>query len=164
MKFKSSQGFSYQKYLPIFFWIVQVAALILVLSLSQSASDSTLCKQSTWIKMNSSTQPTNYLYRRGKHQSVNFKAKFLHGNIRKGVKNIHLNVRSLYTKMGEVRLLAHKEKPHILGISEAELRKGACHNPGILDHKPRPSTPYFLTTKTPFSSIVLYSTSYSLRS
>ena len=27
--------------------------------------------------------------------------------------------------MGEVRLLAHKEKPHILGISEAELRKGA---------------------------------------
>ena len=30
-------------------------------------------------------------------------------------------------KMFEIRQLAHKEKPHILGISEAELRNGA-HN------------------------------------
>ena len=53
----------------------------------------------------------------------NFRARMLHGNIKKGITNIHLNIRSLYNKMSEVRSLVQKEKPHILGISEAELKK-----------------------------------------
>ena len=36
---------------------------------------------------------------------------------------MHVNIRSLYNKMTEVKNLIQKEKPHILGISEAELRK-----------------------------------------
>ena len=35
---------------------------------------------------------------------------------------MHLNVRSLYNKMSEVRNFIKNEKPHILGISEAELK------------------------------------------
>ena len=53
----------------------------------------------------------------------NFRARMLHGNIKKGIINIHLNIRSLYNKMSEVRNLVQKEKPHILGISEAELKR-----------------------------------------
>ena len=53
----------------------------------------------------------------------NFRARMLHGNIKKGIINLHLNIRSLYNKMSEVRNLIQKEKPHILGISEAELKK-----------------------------------------
>ena len=37
--------------------------------------------------------------------------------------NMHVNIRSLYNKMSEVKNLILREKPHILGISEAELRK-----------------------------------------
>ena len=47
----------------------------------------------------------------------------MHGNIRRGIKNIHVNIRSIYNKINEVKQLVKKEKPHILGISEAELRK-----------------------------------------
>ena len=58
----------------------------------------------------------------GKSETCNFKARYLHGNIRRGVVNMHINIRSLYNKMGEVKNLVKQEKPHILGISEAELR------------------------------------------
>ena len=36
---------------------------------------------------------------------------------------MHLNIRSLYNKMSEVKNMIRNEKPHILGISEAELKK-----------------------------------------
>ena len=62
-----------------------------------------------------------------KKQTLNFKAKMVHGNIKRGILNIHVNIRSLYNKMSEVKNLIVKEKPHILGISEAELKK-ACHS------------------------------------
>ena len=47
----------------------------------------------------------------------------LNGNIKRGIKNMHVNIRSLYNKMSEVKNIILKEKPHILGISEAELKK-----------------------------------------
>ena len=36
---------------------------------------------------------------------------------------MHVNIRSLYNKMSEVKNLIQKQKPHILGISEANLKK-----------------------------------------
>ena len=51
----------------------------------------------------------------------------LHGNIKRGISNMHVNIRSLYNKMSEVKNLIARDKPHILGISEAELKK-SHHN------------------------------------
>ena len=60
----------------------------------------------------------------GANQTVNFKARYLHGNGKKrGIVNIHVNIRSLYNKVSEVKRLVQQEKPHILGISECELKK-----------------------------------------
>ena len=71
-----------------------------------------------------------------KKQTLNFKAKMVHGNIKRGILNIHVNIRSLYNKMSEVKNLIVKEKPHIHGISEAELRK-ACHKKSLqFEQKP----------------------------
>ena len=61
----------------------------------------------------------------------NFKARYLHGNIGRGVKNVHINVRSLYNKVGEVQNFINQEKPHIIGVSEAELLR-AHHSEGAL--------------------------------
>ena len=36
---------------------------------------------------------------------------------------MHVNIRSLFNKISEVKHLILQEKPHILGISEAELKK-----------------------------------------
>ena len=63
----------------------------------------------------------------GRNQTSNFLARYLHGNIKRGVVNMHLNIRSLYNKMAEVKHLVQQEKPHILGISESELRKSSHH-------------------------------------
>ena len=58
-----------------------------------------------------------------KDQTTNKRAKILHGNIKRGIINMHVNIRSLYNKMSEVKNLIQKQKPHILGISEANLKK-----------------------------------------
>ena len=63
------------------------------------------------------------LHRLGANQTSNFKARYLNGNIKRGLINIHVNVRSLYRKMSEIKRLIQQEKPHILGISECELKK-----------------------------------------
>ena len=58
----------------------------------------------------------------------NFYAKITYGNkvpakqIR-GIKNIHLNIRFLQNKMADIQLFVSQEKPHILGLSECEIRK-----------------------------------------
>ena len=58
----------------------------------------------------------------------NFYAKMTYGNkvpskqIR-GIKNIHLNIRFLQNKMADIKLFVSQEKPHILGLSECEIRK-----------------------------------------
>ena len=43
------------------------------------------------------------------------------------ISNIHVNIRSLYNKMSEVKNFILQEKPHILERSETELRK-SYHN------------------------------------
>ena len=58
--------------------------------------------------------------------SVNFQARYKYGNIKenkKGIKNLHLNIRSLSNKMSEVKTIIKEHSPHILGLSECELRK-----------------------------------------
>ena len=55
----------------------------------------------------------------------NFQARYKYGNISKikGLKNIHLNIRSLAQKMTEVKNIIQEQKPHIFGLSECELKK-----------------------------------------
>ena len=43
-----------------------------------------------------------YLIVPSKKESPNFLARMIHGNIRKGLVNMHVNVRSLYNKIGEI--------------------------------------------------------------
>ena len=60
-----------------------------------------------------------------KKDSVNFKARYKFGNPvsrSRGIKNFHLNIRSLVNKISEVKSIVKQHNPHILGISEAELR------------------------------------------
>ena len=61
-----------------------------------------------------------------KKTSVNFQARYKFGNQHqrsKGIKNFHLNVRSLGNKISEIKNIVKQHSPHILGISESELRK-----------------------------------------
>ena len=57
------------------------------------------------------------------NQTKNKQAKIIHGNIKRGIINMHVNIRSIYNKLSEVKNLIHKEKPHILGVLEADLKK-----------------------------------------
>ena len=65
-------------------------------------------------------------YRRwGKKSPRNFWARYLNGNIneRKGIRNSHLNIRSLRYKVFEIKNIFKEQNPHILGLSECELKK-----------------------------------------
>ena len=55
----------------------------------------------------------------------NFYARYINGNGKeiRGVKVLHLNIRSLQNKIGEVKQIVKDHKPHLLGISECELFK-----------------------------------------
>ena len=55
----------------------------------------------------------------------NFQARSLKGNIqkKKGILNMHLNIRSLKNKVYEVKKLLKEHNPHMLGLSECELAK-----------------------------------------
>ena len=62
----------------------------------------------------------------GKKSSMNFLARYKFGNPVKqikGIRNFHLNIRSLGNKMVEIRNLVKQHSPHIFGISECELKK-----------------------------------------
>ena len=121
-KLENSQRIRNQKYLLMSLVVFQASVLLLILS-SLSApwvSGGVELKHRIAVQVWTSTaQPLFQYQRRSKNQSVNFQAKIIHGNI----KTIHVNIRSMFNKMKEVKQLVHKEKPHILGISEAELRK-----------------------------------------
>ena len=71
----------------------------------------------------SSAQQMLHLYVLGKKQTSNFLSKYLHGNIKKGILNLHLNIRSLNTKIVEIKKIVKENTPHIFGLSECELRK-----------------------------------------
>ena len=57
----------------------------------------------------------------------NFLARYTYGNkqSQRGIKNIHLNIRSLSNKVVEVKNIILEQRPHIFGISECELRNHA---------------------------------------
>ena len=54
------------------------------------------------------------LFNLGGNQTVNFRARYLHGNIKRGIINIHVNIRSLYNKVSEVKRLVQQERPIFL--------------------------------------------------
>ena len=60
---------------------------------------------------------------RGRKETSNFLAKYVNGNRRKGILNLHLNIRSLNNKVSEVKKLIKEHSPNIFGLSECELRK-----------------------------------------
>ena len=56
----------------------------------------------------------------------NFWARYTNGNrnsIKKGIYNMHFNVRHLKNKVSEIKNIIKNEHPHILGLSECELKK-----------------------------------------
>ena len=59
-------------------------------------------------------------------QSPNLYARITYGNketTRRGLKNAHLNIRSLKNKMSDIKAVVNSSKPHKFGLSECELRK-----------------------------------------
>ena len=61
----------------------------------------------------------------GRKLTTNFKARYTNGNKqnKKGIKNLHLNIRSLSNKVCEIKTIVKEQTPNIFGISECELRK-----------------------------------------
>ena len=58
--------------------------------------------------------------------SPNFRARYTYGNKQQkiaGVKNMHVNIRSLAKKVFEIKNIVQEHRPHILGLSECELKK-----------------------------------------
>ena len=55
----------------------------------------------------------------------NFWARYLHGNtnLRKGIKNMHFNIRSLRYKVFEIKKVVKEQSLNIIGLSETELKK-----------------------------------------
>ena len=59
-----------------------------------------------------------------KKSAPNFQARYTNRNKSgpKGIINMHINIRSLLNKVNEVKLIVKEHKPHIIGISESEIR------------------------------------------
>ena len=60
----------------------------------------------------------------------NFWARYTQGNKqapRRGIMNMHLNIRSLSHKVFEIKNIVKQHHPHIIGLSECELRKQGGH-------------------------------------
>ena len=55
----------------------------------------------------------------------NFQARSTNGNIqrKKGILNMHLNIRSLKHKVYEVKNIIKEHSPHLIGLSECELKR-----------------------------------------
>ena len=62
---------------------------------------------------------------KSRKETNNFKARYVNGNptVKRGIKNMHLNIRSLKNKVFEIKHIIKEHSPHILGLSECELRK-----------------------------------------
>ena len=55
----------------------------------------------------------------------NFYARYVNGNIKnnpKGIKVLHVNIRSLQNKVQDIKKIIQHESPHILGCSECEIK------------------------------------------
>ena len=55
----------------------------------------------------------------------NFLARYTYGNRQstRGIRNFHLNIRSLVNKVSEIKCIIKNHNPHIIGLSECEVRK-----------------------------------------
>ena len=85
-----------------------------------------LCMRTPGVGPTTGWGTTQYCYSLTKKKTVNFIARYVNGNKNsnpRGVKNSHLNIRSLGRKVFEVKNIVKQHSQHILGISEAELRK-----------------------------------------
>ena len=80
--------------------------------------------------LNKNTQPYIFVTV-GHHQTWNFIARMINGNKAHGIINMQINIRSLFNKLSEIKMLVKKENPHILGVTEAELSKN-LHNVNTL--------------------------------
>ena len=70
--------------------------------------------------------PIQYYRSLVKKETANFRNRYLNGNIAsspRGIRNSHLNIRSLAKKVFEVKNIVKENSPHIFGLSECELRK-----------------------------------------
>ena len=67
-----------------------------------------------------------------KKSKPNFIAKYTYGNKqKKGLKNFHLNIRSLKNKIPEVKNIINNDSPHIFGLSEVELFKASVEEKSL---------------------------------
>ena len=92
------------------------------LSLTRSWSSPPAVSRTTW------SGPPEFLNLpqcKGKKLSSNFCARYLFGNIQKGIRNLHLNIRSLSNKVSELKKIVKEHSPHILGLSETELNRNS---------------------------------------
>ena len=81
------------------------------------------CHNPNSIGLNKDMEENNKIIIDDSSKKPNFVAKIVNGNIQRGLFSIHLNIRSLYNKMSDVKNFVKLNKPHILGISETELKK-----------------------------------------
>ena len=127
-KFKMECSNLQKLYLMVFLSISFLAYGYILLQEGCSVNDSSLkINRKTLLQSSLNYEKRGFLnvdFRGiGKRETKNFEMRYLHGNIEKGVKNIHINIRSLFNKMGDIKAIVKKENPHIIGISEAELVK-----------------------------------------
>ena len=60
----------------------------------------------------------------GKKCTSNFLARYKYGNKQeKGIKNVHVNIISLKYKITKVKNIIQEKSPHIIGLSETELKR-----------------------------------------
>ena len=113
---------------------LQFILCALVLTVIGVGSSLLLQRMEKSIKFYSYEKSLNFLstseimnYYNPRNQLVgNFYGRYVNGNgkgLPKGVKVYHLNIRSLYNKVEEVKKITCDLKPHILGLSEVELNK-----------------------------------------
>ena len=71
------------------------------------------------------SQNSNRKDKNREDQMSNFYARYTYGNKTRqnGIKNLHLNIRSLSNKVIEIKKIVAEQNPHILGLSECEMRK-----------------------------------------
>ena len=101
-----------------------VTVLVLLSPVVQNASQ---CSSSTLVSpVSFECSTAAYLYQQEYTPLHEFYARYKFGNVKnspRGIKNCHLNIRSLENKMVDIKNIIKETKPHILGVSEAELKK-----------------------------------------
>ena len=85
------------------------------------------CTTPAGTSRTTAVSPQQLYYRQyGKKQTSNFLSRYKFGNISsspKGIKNAHLNIRSLANKVFEIKNIIKEHKIHVFGASECELFK-----------------------------------------